>query len=464
MNAIALKKACKYLDIWLETKRRDVRTPGLTVAISHRGKIVYDKAFGFANLAKNEKMTPDRIFRVASHSKMFTATSILMLQEQGRIQIDEPVVKYATWLAKHDDKRWQNVTLRQLLSHSAGVIRDGQDSDYWQLLRPFPNREQFKKELLAADLVVDNNTEMKYSNFGFTLLGLVVEEVSGQTYNDFVRKNIVEVLGLRNTGPDLNDEIVGKLTTGYTREFGDGKRIPIEPIDTHAMSAATGFCSTAADLCVFANALMVGSGKLLSDETKKEMQREQWKVKNSTVKEAYGLGIDHETICEKRFIGHSGGFPGNITRTIFNADDELAIVVLTNCTGGPAGSLAAGAYSIIKWFDDNFAKEPKRDLGRFDGHFATLWGENVVASSGDRIVSTSPNEWRPFDSAETLEYVDENTLRIEKCNGYASRGELIKYDFDGDKVRKIVDSGTTMIPAADYDREMSAKEIIAVKD
>lgn len=164
MQTTVLEAAVKYIDSWLAFRYSRLEMPGFTVAIRQKDKLLYSRAFGYADLATKTKLTTDHIFRIASHSKTFTATAIMQLQETGQLKIDDPAVQYVPWLMDHTDTRWQQVTIRQLLSHSAGVIRDGLDCDYWPVERPFPDFEEFKRELLRADLVIDNNTKLKYSN------------------------------------------------------------------------------------------------------------------------------------------------------------------------------------------------------------------------------------------------------------------------------------------------------------
>ena len=187
------------MDSWLDFRYKRGELPGFVVAVSHQGKIIFNNAYGFSNLERKEKLKNNHIFRIASHSKTFTATAIMQLVEQGKISLNDKIVDYLPWLNEHRDKWFKSVTITQLLSHGAGVIRDGLDSDYWQLKNPFPDKAQFKKEILEADLVLNNNSHMKYSNYGYTLLGLIVEQVSGKSYKDFVTENIIAPLKLQNT-------------------------------------------------------------------------------------------------------------------------------------------------------------------------------------------------------------------------------------------------------------------------
>lgn len=382
MNKQVLIKSLKYIDSWLNFRYKYDDFPGYAVAIAYKGEIIFNKAYGYANLETKTELTPDHIFRIASHSKTFTATSLMQLQEAGKLRIDDYVVDYLPWLKEHKDKRWRRVTLRQLMSHGAGIIRDGLNSDYWQLERPFPSAEEFQKEILEADLVLDNNVKLKYSNFGYGLLGMVIEAVSGQTYHEYVKQNIITPLGLKNTGPEYSDAIKNQIVTGYTYRNTNKERLPIAQVDTRALAPATGFYSTTEDLCKYFTAQMVGSKKLLSDESKKEMQRIHFHTytPGQDSHEDYGLGLELNTLGKRKTFGHGGGFPGHITLSSVDAKNELVIVVLTNCLGGPINMATNGVFGIIDYYQQNMpTTKPKYDLAKLEGRYRGLWNTTDMA-------------------------------------------------------------------------------------
>lgn len=132
------KHTLTFINSWLTLRQKWETYPGFVVAIAKDGKLLFNNAYGLANLEDNIPMTPDHVFRIASHSKTFTATAIMQLHESGKLQLDDLAVSYLPWLQRHKDERWKTVTLRQLMSHSAGVVRDGLDANYWRLQRDFP--------------------------------------------------------------------------------------------------------------------------------------------------------------------------------------------------------------------------------------------------------------------------------------------------------------------------------------
>lgn len=464
MSEIATDRAIEFIDSWLELRYNNLEIPGFTVAVQQKGKMLLEKSYGYANVAKKEKLTPQHIFRIASHSKTFTATAVMQLQEQGKLRIDDHIADYLTWLKHHTDKRWQKVTIRQLLSHSAGVLRDGIDADYWQLERPFPDSSQLRAEILDSKLVLENNTKMKYSNYGYSLVGLLIEAVSKVSYKEYVTQNIIKPLKLKDTGPDYTPDIKDRLVTAYSRRDYKQDRVPISKnIPTNSLAAATGFYATARDLCTYFSAHVVGSKKLLSDESKKEMQRLQWEVESIDDKPGrYGLGLQLSSVGKRNTIGHGGGFPGTVTVSFCDPNDELVVTVLVN-SYAPVGLIAKDIINILDYFKEHSKNAPAiRKTEKFEGRFMCLWGISEFVSFGKKILDIYPDSWTPLEGATELKVVDGNTLKITKTNGYSSEVELIRFTFKDGKAVKVSHSGTTHWPEKKYLERMKKLRILEV--
>lgn len=463
-----VSQAAPFIDRWLQFRYDRLEMPGFVVAIQIDGKVEYLKAYGYADSEKREPMTTDHVFRIASHSKTFAATAIMQMAEEKLLHIDEPVAKYVPWLRDHRDHRMEKVTIRQLMSHSAGMIRDGKDANFWQLTNTFHDLADFKKALLDCDLVFDTNKQMKYSNFGYALLGCVVEEVYGMPFGSYVQAKILQPLGLSNTTSEVNEEMLSRLVVGYTRRGREKHRHAIEKnLDTRQMAAATGFCSTAGDLCKYFDAHFVGSKKLLSDESKKEMQRTQWRVKNSHIGEEYGLGFQIEYVLDRKVYGHGGAFPGQRTKTICDPNEKLIVVVLTNCIDGEASFMARGLYGVLDHFHGSALRadrETIEHLRKFEGIYTSLWGDLAIVESGRNLVGVDPNTWFPFgreQEIQVLELAGENRLKISNANGYYSEGEYAEFDFDfNGNVISIDYAGYNMLPEAEYSHEFARARAI----
>ncbi len=295
--------------------------------------------------------------------------------------------------------------------------------------------------------MLGRDERFKYSNIGYSLLGLVIEAVTGNRYVEHVRHAVIEPLGLTRTTPELEADHLSLHVTGYTSLAYADRRLPIDHITTAAMASATGFSSTAEDLVRYAAGHFRGDRRVLTDHSKRLMQRREWEVGDGS---AYGLGLATAEIGGRRVFGHGGGYPGHITRTWFDPDARLSVSVLTNAIDGPALGYANAFLRLLQLTLDA-APDPHAtaiDLSTFTGRFATLWGVFDIVELGGRlhqIVSTLPD---PGVDPTVLEVVDADTLRIARSSGFGSPGELIRYERDGDGaiVRLRAGSGTTAHP------------------
>jgi len=444
----ALLGALPYVDSWLAYRTWKSRVPGVQAAIYFDGKVQFSGSYGVADLASGEPLRADHLFRIASHSKTFTATAILQLVERGALRLDDTVGEHLPALLDSGSPIAE-VTVRELLEHGGGVIRDGLDGDYWQHGRPFPDEAELLAMVVDGGAKTSPNDSFNYSNIGYSLLGLIVAAASGVPYNEYVRREIVERLGLRNTGPEWDSRRAKEYAAGHSGFHTSLERGPLDHVDTRAMAAATGFYGTAEDLVSYASAHFFGDERLLTDASKRLQQREQWKTDDSEPGSAhYGLGMIIERIDGHRVIGHSGGYPGHITRTLFDPREGLAISVLTNAIDGPASELSAG---VLKLLDAALAQPaalrlagaaasvaPDVDPGRFVGRFANVWGITDIVRLGDRLVAIHPGGPDPLVGMEELSAVGDDTLVIVKGSGFGSVGEQIRYEFSPDgSVQKI---------------------------
>jgi D-alanyl-D-alanine carboxypeptidase len=455
---LALQGALPYAESWLAYRAWKLRLPGVQYAVLFDGDLRLSGAVGHADLEAGIPLATDHLFRVASHSKTFTATAVLQLAEAGKLTLDARLGDLLPELAEAPSGI-ASVAVRELLEHGGGVIRDGVDGDFWQLRRPFPDRAELLRIAREEGVKADANERFGYSNIGYSLLGLVVERVSGVSYNDYVRSEIVGRRGLANTDPDWMPARAASYATGYTGFDTSLDRRPIAHVDTRAMSAATGFTSTAEDLVRYIAAHRPGDERLLSDASKRLQQRAAWpSVPDKPESTRYGLGMVVDTVAGRRLIGHSGGFPGFITYTLLAVDDGIAVSVLTNAVDGQAAELALGILKLL----DAALKRPAAlplaaatepgiagtSTARFEGRFANLWGVVDIVRLGDRLLAISPGLADPLEENDELAVVDDSTLRVTAGNGFGSVGELVSYTRDaaGEVTSIRAGSGLTAWP------------------
>jgi len=462
LTPAAVASAAAYAGSWLAFRRHLLRVPGVQAALWHEDGLALSTASGVADLADGTPLRTDHLFRIASHSKTFTATAILQLREAGRLRLDDALGGWLSFLAGLDSPLADR-TLADLLGHGGGVVRDGYDADFWQLARPFPDEAELRALCGPGSAVLPVQERFKYSNVAYSLLGLVVAAAAGEPYNDYVAREIVQRLGLTRTGPELDPARAGEYAAGYTALSYADERLPIEHVDTRAMSAATGFYGTAEDVCRYASAHFLGDERLLSDDAKRRMQRDQWAVEGTDG--AYGLGLAVQPVGDRRMLGHGGGYPGHITRTLFDPVGRLAVSVFTNAIDGPAAELATGLVRLVDLAAAQDAPDGAAETrARFCGRYASLWGVLDVADLGGRLFGLDPTVAEPTERATELRVEDDRTLRIVSTPGYGAPGESLVFAFgvDGGVLSLQGNGGQTYRPLEEYAASLSGLERVAL--
>ena len=442
----SLDEALIYVDRYLGFRQGFDRIPGVQAAVHANGEVRFSEAYGHSDVENDTALTEQHLFRIASHSKTFTATAILQLVDAGALRLDD---RASRWVDALDGHPAGAVTVRELLGHASGLTRDSTNGDFWQLDGRFPDRARLLEILLDdRSAVIGEQERFKYSNIAYGLLGLIIENSTGVSYAEAVRTGIVDRLGLTDLGPELDPDRLPDYAVGYSALSYAQRRVPIEHVDTRALASATGFYSTASDLVQYFAAHFDGDDRLLSDRAKREMQHPWWDTGASTDKQ-YGLGLSVATVGERTMIGHGGGYPGHITNSMADTKAGLAVSVLTNCIDGPAETLARAVVRLIDLAGAGDRPESGTvDHLRFCGRYAALWGVVDIAVLGGRLYRLHPALADPVDDAAELEIVDESTLRIVGGSGYGSYGELMPFRFadDGTVVSLRGESGGTLVP------------------
>jgi CubicO group peptidase (beta-lactamase class C family) len=445
-----LKPALDYIPGWLDHQMRDTEQPGCVIAIIHRGKIVLEQAFGHADIVDRVPLTPRHRFRVASHSKSFTAAGIMKLREQGRLGLDDRVGRYVDGL----HPVIAEATVAQLLSHTVGIFRDGTDTGQWQDRRPFLDAAELRRDL-AAPPVIEPNTRFKYSNHGFGLAGLVIEEVTGTPYPAWVRQAIIEPAGLEETEPDMPVADPVPFARGHSGKLPLGRRVIIPGNNpTNALAPATGFVSTARDLaCWFAQLDPDAEQSVLTVGSRREMVRQQWRNPHSSIDRYYGLGIMSGRMAEWEWFGHGGSFQGFLSRTMVLPEPALAVSVLTNAGDGAADRWIDGAIHILASFAKRGA--PTGEVRDWAGRWWTRWVAIDLVPMGGKVMVGSPGLPNPFTDASEISLSGPDLGRISLASGFAHYGEPVRRVRGPDgKVEEVWLGGMRFLPESKIAAEL----------
>jgi CubicO group peptidase (beta-lactamase class C family) len=331
-----------------------------SVLVAEDGNAVFEKGYGFADLEWNIPNTPDTKFRLGSITKQFTSMLIMQQVQKGTIRLDAPVIEY---LPGYPKPQGEKVTIRHLLTHTSGI------PNYTQIIDIRTDRKHYSLDELVSvfsgkPLDFEPGTSWKYSNSGYYLLGAVLEKVTRTPYERLLRENILQPLGMKNTGYDNTEEILPKRASGYER-VGGFVNAPF--LDMSLPFSAGALYSTVEDLLLWDSALY--TDRLLSDSLKKmyftpfrNNYAFGWVVRT----QAIGTSSDSALV-----ISHGGGINGFNT-VIARIPARHRLVVLLNNTGSaPLDEMVRSITGIL--YDKPFAG-PRRSIARSLGEAITSSG------------------------------------------------------------------------------------------
>jgi D-alanyl-D-alanine carboxypeptidase len=312
--------------------------PSASIAIVGDGEIVYVRTYGDARLEPRIPARPEMRYSIGSISKQFTAAAILLLAEQGKLSLDDPVSRFVPNLTRANE-----VTIRQLLSHTAGY-QDFWPQDYVPpFMIPEVTADQILERWARKPLDFEPGTKWQYSNTGFVIAGLIIEKASGTPLLQFLSAQIFAPLGMQSVLNVDQTRLTESDPTGYLRYALGPRRVA--PKEGKGWLFAAGELAMSAEDLAKWDIAMIGQ-RLLKPESYKEMQTVV-KLKNGE-STRYGLGIGINTIAGHRALSHGGEVSGFSAQNIVLPDDRAAIAVLTNAdASGAAADIARQIVTVL---------------------------------------------------------------------------------------------------------------------
>jgi CubicO group peptidase (beta-lactamase class C family) len=271
---------------------------------------------------------------------------------------------------------------------------------------------------------------------------MVIEEVSGMSWADYLQSNIFDPLGMSSSSVDL--EVEG-LATGYGRRMPDGTRERVGFVDARGMAAATGLTSTVEDMARFVSAQFRtgsrGGNRILSGASLRQMHRVR--MLENTWTRGQGVGFAVRRIDDELYVGHGGGYPGNTTNTLIHLDSQVGVIVLTNTNDSNPSQIAQELMMTVgKAVGEVTEVEPQvvawdPAWARFAGLYRSLWGDTRVVLLDEELVLMTPNA-SSIDTSVRLEPIGEGRFRMEAPTGGGAVGEIVRFvEQDGEVVRMI---------------------------
>jgi len=409
-----------------------------TALVARDGQVLFSKGYGFANLEWKIPNTPDAKFRLGSVTKQFTAASILLLEERGKLSITDPVKNYMP----DAPAAWDKITIRHLLTHTSGIPNFTGFADY-QKLEPF---KATPAELVARfrdkQLDFQPGEKWSYSNSGYVLLGYLIEKITGETYEKFVTENIFQPLGMRDTGYDSNTAIIARRADGY--QMGPGGYQHAGFIHMSIPHAAGALYSTTEDLLKWEQGLY--GGKLLKPASLEKM--------TTPFLENYAFGLGIQTVGGHKKISHGGGIEGFNTVLEYYPDDKLAVVVLENSVGAvPPAEIADKLAAVAHGEQVKLTSERKEIildpavLKRYVGAYQMEGGTAMLITLDGRQLSAKlgPQPSSPiFPESETKFFYKVVDAQIEFASGqltlHQNGRDMVGKKLDDAEAKRLADA------------------------
>jgi CubicO group peptidase (beta-lactamase class C family) len=413
-QGVHLAEAIHLLETWLHAQRDYEQIPGLSAAVVHGQEVVWSGAFGYANLENGAPATTETVYSICSISKLFTGVAAMQLRDEGRFGLDDPLERHLPWFdLVQSHGAGGPVTARGILTHGSGIPRESlhpywSDPDF-----PFPTSQEVREHLKDQQTLYAAWDAFQYSNLGLTLAGDLVEELSGQSFAEYVTRRILNPLGLSSTAPDLPVEWHGtRMATGYSPLGRTGRRQPVALFDTRGVAPAAGFSSNVLDLARFASwqfALLDGTeAGVLAPATLREMQRVQWADPDQDVMR--GLAFGTWRANGNTFVGHGGYCPGYQSHLSLQPRSRVGVVFMANAMGLNSRKYADTIHRIVaaalkQDATDTAAAPLTADHRRFIGRYGSLWGEIAVVSWNGELHAVSLPSDDPVGDLTRLRHV-----------------------------------------------------------
>jgi CubicO group peptidase (beta-lactamase class C family) len=411
-----------------------------SVLVARGETVLFSKAYGSANLEWNIPNTTTTKFRIGSMTKQFTAAAVLLLEERGKLNVDDPVNRYYS----DAPDAWDKITLYHLLTHTSGIPNHSTFPEFESLSTSRTTPNQLVKTFRDRPLEFGPGSEMRYSNSGYVLLGAIIEKVSGTSYEKFVDENVFMPLAMNDSGYDSTQSIILRRAAGY----GPGPKGPVNAryVDMTVPYAAGALYSTTEDLLRWQRSLF--GGKALSKPSLKKM--------TTPAKSDYAFGLEVSRRSGRSVIQHGGSINGFSSRLAYFPDGQVTVIALSNLRGSGAdsvveklGALAHGETVILQ-SERQEITVPADVLKRYVGTYAISAGTNVMITlDGEHLFAQISGQPRLqlFAQSETsffMKAVEVQLDFVKDSSGAVT--QLVSHQGGRDTIAKRISEGKGELP------------------
>lgn len=508
-NGAALPEQLRDFDAYVEQVRQQFNVPGIAVAIIKDGKVVLERGYGVREMGKAARVDEHTMFAIASNTKAFTAASLSILADEGKLSLDDRVIDHLPWFRMADPYVTNEMRLRDLLAHRSGLGLGAGDLLYWP--GTDYSTEDVARRLKDVPLTGSFRGQYAYDNILYGVAQLVVEKASGQSFADFLQARIFTPLGMAETRFNSDHLTPGdNVATGHAR--ADFKHLqPVAPMTWHNVSGAGGLYASVHDLTKWMRVQLDGgvisgegdSAKRLFSEKR---QKAMWSVitpmnipepsvpQLAAVKPnflGYGEGWQLSDYRGRKLVWHTGGWPGMVSRLTLVPEHKLGVVVLTSAEVGAAFNavtmraldafldaprtdwVAAYGAAVAKteakadesWQKHQQARDakstPSLPLARYAGTYRDAWyGDVTIAQERGKLVMRFN---RTKSLVGTLSHWQHDTFVVRWHERWLNADAFVTFTLDVDG--QVAEARIKAIsPQTDFSFDFHDLRLVPVKD
>ena len=373
-----------------------------SVLVARGSEVVFSKAYGSANLEWEIPNTPTTKFRLASVSKQFTAAAVLILDERGKLKIEDPIRKHLPEVPP----AWEKISIFHILTHTAGIPNIGSPTPSVG----FSTTTQNVLRFLDRRLEFDAGEKWNYSNNGYILLGYLIERISGQSYEKFLEENIFTPLGMKDSGYDSSSNVIARRATGYAS--GPNGPVIAPYIHMSVPHGAGALYSTTEDLLRWELGLF--GGKVLSPSSLEKM--------TTPFKNDYAFGLQVHTVNGRKVIDHTGSINGFNTLLAYYPETKVTVASLGNLNGPAPAQIAIRLGALVHGENVTLSSDRKEItlgpevIGRYVGTYQLSPGSNMLITLEKNQLSSRLGNQQAlpiFPESETMFFAKAVNAQIE---------------------------------------------------
>jgi len=432
-----LQPAIARLDAFIRKKMRKEGLQGLTVSVTDRNRILWQRQYGYANSDSRLPVGNNTLFQIGSIGKSFASVALMQMVEQGRVDLNKPVKRYVPWLeirSKH-----KPITLHHLLSHTAGIVTGTE--------RTIEGRSEIWS-LRDSEMTARPGEMFHYSNVGYKIIGEVLSGLEGKSCGRVLQERVVKPLGMKSTATEITHDLGSRLAVGYWLKLDDrpAKRVPEWSPSTwiESETADGSISSTSQDMSAYVRMLLNRGkgpdGRILSEKGYRMLIQKAIKCEDVRPDEYYGYGLSVEGYRGHTLIGHTGGMLGFISSMQLDIDEGIGAFASTNCirTVDDVTRLAVELLRRAQHHEDFLGAvgavlphgpDPEDYAGTYTGTHNFLdvrrTGRDLSLRYGNELI---PLEWREVDSF----YADHPSLDRYLFRFRRDEGKVVEL-FHGDE-------------------------------